>query len=165
MLLELTTYAYFSTAPLSTPGASSAAQYVEQEVENALRNLRDTQSFGQGANAAFESLSNLETECKDANWDGYGAAPIDQETFRQALNVLAALPLGLQQPSVGAEPDGHVTLEWYRSPWRTLSVSVSPEGDLHYSALLGPNKAYGTEAFFGEVPKTILDLVNRVVTA
>jgi len=44
-------------------------------------------------------------------------------------------------------------------------VSVSPEGDLHYAALLGPNKAYGTELFFGEVPKAILDLIARVMTA
>jgi hypothetical protein len=44
-------------------------------------------------------------------------------------------------------------------------VSITPEGDLHYAALIGPNKAYGTEVFFGEVPAGILDLIRRVYLA
>jgi len=44
----------------------------------------------------------------------------------------------------------------------TLSVSVSEEGDLHYSALIGRSTAYGTEAFYSEVPRVILELINRI---
>jgi hypothetical protein len=59
-----------------------------------------------------------------------------------------------------------LTLEWHSSPRRTLSVSITPEGDLHYAALLGPRKkAYGTEPFFDEVPKAILDLIGQVAPA
>jgi hypothetical protein len=46
-----------------------------------------------------------------------------------------------------------------------LSVSVSPDGELHYAALLGLSKAYGTEPFFGEAPRPILDLIFRVGSA
>jgi hypothetical protein len=72
------------------------------------------------------------------------------------------MPLGFPNPSVGAEPDGHLTFEWHRSSRRTLSISVSPEGKLHYAALLDSSKAYGTESFLGTVPKIILDLIHRV---
>ncbi|MBI1902176.1 MAG: hypothetical protein HYS13_13835 [Planctomycetia bacterium] len=76
-----------------------------------------------------------------------------------------ALPLGFPAPSIGAEPDGDLTLEWHCSPRRTLSVSVSPEGDLDYAGLFGPNRTYGTEVFYGEVPETILRLIRRVYSA
>lgn len=40
---------------------------------------------------------------------------------------------------------------------------VSPEGDLHYAALLGSSKVYGTEPFFGETPSRILELIRQGV--
>ena len=73
------------------------------------------------------------------NWDAYAAAP-GEEAFFLAYRFLEPLPLGAPAPSVGAEADGHVTLEWHRSPRRTLSVSVSAQGDLHYAARLGPSR-------------------------
>ncbi|MFH0937823.1 MAG: hypothetical protein V1899_00835 [Planctomycetota bacterium] len=79
------------------------------------------------------------------------------------LTVSTLLSFGhVPMPSVGAEPDGHVTLEWHHSSRRTLSVSVSPDGELHYAALFGASKVYGTEPFFGNVPKSILDLISQV---
>jgi hypothetical protein len=64
--------------------------------------------------------------------------------------------------SAGAEPDGHLTIKWYRSPEETLSVSISADGDLHFAALLGLTKAYGTEPFVCGVPKIFTDLIHRV---
>jgi integrase len=34
--------------------------------------------------------------------------------------------------------------EWYKGPRRTLSINLTAVGDLHYAALLGPNKQCGT---------------------
>jgi hypothetical protein len=101
-------------------------------------------------------------QCREQNWDGYGAASVEDETYRQAYRFIESLPWGMPVPTVGAEPDGHVTLEWHRSPRRTLSVSISPDGDLHYAALLGISKAYGSEPFFDEAPAAILNLIQRV---
>ena len=101
-------------------------------------------------------------QCSSANWDGYGATPVARETFMHACIFLEALPLGTTAPSVGAEPDGNLTLEWYLSPRHALSVSISPEGALHYAALLGHRKIYGTEPFWGEVPVIILDIIGQV---
>lgn len=112
----------------------------------------------------FEELSQVFEDCREPNWDGYGAQPVSDETYHLAVEFLKALRFGTAVPSIGAEPDGHLTVEWYRSPQRTLSVSISPHGELHFAALLGLAKAYGTEPFIGEVPKFICDLIDQVTT-
>ncbi len=154
-----------SLGSITTVGSSGVARFVAQQFEQGRRRLRDSNSLGAGVGAAFEELHSVVRECGLPDWDGYGATPVNQETFRQACRFLGVLPLGTTAPSVGAEPDGHITFEWHHSVRRTLSVSVSPEGELHYAALLGPSKAYGTEPFFGEVPEIILDLIRRVLSA
>lgn len=66
-------------------------------------------------------------------------------------------------PDIGAEADGQLTMEWYCSPRRTLSVSISSEGELHYAAMIGVSKAYGSEPFFGEIPEAIMNIINRIM--
>jgi hypothetical protein len=112
--------------------------------------------------AASKELRILVGECSIPNWDGCGAVPITEPTVSMVSSFLAALPVGTPSPSIGAEPDGDVTLEWYSSTQRTLSVSVTAGGELHYAALFGPSKAYGTEQFSGDVPQVILNLIRRV---
>ncbi len=149
---------------VQTFGSSGAAEYVVKQIAEGWAQLRKSNSFGAGIEAATEELRGVAEECSSIGWDGYEAAAIEQETIRQAMRFLNALPLGMAAPTVGAEPDGHITFEWYQSPRRILSVSVSPEGDLHYAALLGFRKSYGTEPYFGEIPSDILNLVRRVVS-
>lgn len=153
---------HFSYGAAPTRGASDEARFIATQSEEDRRRLRQAYSLGLDADRAFEELFVVARECRTANWDGYGAPAIAPETFTHACRFLGALPLGMPAPSVGAEPDGHVTFEWHRSPRRTLSVSISPEGDLHYAALLGLSKVYGTEPFFGETPSRILDLIRQV---
>jgi hypothetical protein len=150
----------YGTAP--THGASEEARFIAKESQEGRRRLREAHSIGLGADRAFEELFVVARECRTPNWDGYGASSIASQTFTHACRFLSALPLGIPAPSVGAEPDGHVTFEWYRSPRWVLSVSVSPEGDLHYAALLGSSKVYGSEPFFGETPSRILELIRQV---
>lgn len=109
-------------------------------------------------------LEQLSKECAGDGWDGYGAAAILPETITQTRRFMEALPPGTPAPSVGAEPDGCVTLEWHRSSCRTLSVSIAPGDQLHYAALLGTRKAYGTEPFFGDISPIILAHLAEVTT-
>jgi hypothetical protein len=74
----------------------------------------------------FEELLKTFEECREPNWDGYGAQSVREETYDLAHQFLRALPLSTPVPSIGTEPDGHITVEWYRSPQRTLSVSIIP---------------------------------------
>lgn len=147
-----------------TPGFSDAAVYVKDAVDERRKHLRDSQSLGFGDELQQE-LGTVWEECRRPDWDAHGALPVERDTLGCAYRLLESLPLGFVSPSLGAEPDGSLTLEWHRSPKRTLSVSVSPDGDLHYAALLGPSRVCGTEAFFGEVPESIIDMIRRVYAA
>ena len=162
MNFAMTSAEFYKMGFMTTAGASDTAYFIAEQIQKGRGHLQSSHSLGLGAKSVLEDLIKVAEECRSANWDGYGAAPITDETFWQAYNFLNALPFGFPTPSVGAEPDGHLTFEWHRSARRTLSISVSPEGDLHYAALLGSSKAYGTEPFSEGVPKMILDLINRV---
>lgn len=115
-----------------------------------------------GHREALHELWEVWDECREANWDGYNAFPVDQETYRAAYMLIESLPLRFPRPSIGAEPDGQLTLEWYKSPRRCLSVSVDPNGLLHYAGLYGTNKRYGTMAFFSSAPGELIQLVRDV---
>lgn len=161
-IIEMVTYANLALSPISTRAASETARYITEQSNEERRRLQAAYSLGLGVMADFDELHTTAKQCGVANWDGYGASPVTYKTFLQAKDFLEALPLRTPAPTVGAEPDGHITMEWYKSPRRTLSVSISPEGELHYAALLGHKKRYGTEPFWGEVPDVIMDIIRQV---
>lgn len=163
MIIEMAASAIISIGSAPTHGASATAWFVTDEAERGCHRLQDSYAFGMVGKGVLSELLQTVKECRDPNWDGYGAEPVSDGTYYLAQQFLKALPLGTPAPSIGAEPDGHLTVEWYRSPRRTLSVSISPEGDLHYAALMGSAKAFGTEPFFGEAPRAIVDLIHRVM--
>jgi hypothetical protein len=110
----------------------------------------------------FDELLKTFEECREPDWDGYRARPVLDKTYQLARKSLETLPPGTPTPSIGAEPDGHLTVEWHRSPQRTLSVSISPNGDLHYAALLGLERICGTEMFRARMPQALSDLIARI---
>lgn len=163
MILETVAAAALgSTGIVGTSGASDEARLITDRIAEERQRLRESHILGGAGNDAFRNLCEIVDECWTPNWDGYSGEPVSQEAFMYASRFLRTMPLGTPAPDVGIEPDGHLTFEWHRSPYRTFSVSVSPEGDLHYSALIGPNRAYGSEAFLGDIPKAILDLIRRI---
>jgi hypothetical protein len=127
-------------------------------VEDALRD-----SFELGHSSCLNDLFDLWHDCKRPDWDGHGALPVGEAEFDAACRFVNALPIGFERPSVGAEPDGQITLEWYRTRHRLVSVSVDPAGVLHYAALFGINPQSGRIAFFaGETPLELIELVKRL---
>jgi len=142
-------------------GASPAAEFVRDRVADCARKLQKSTAIGIEGVIRGE-LADVWEECSQPDWDGYNALPVEWDAFFLAERLLRAFPLGTPEPSVGAEPDGQLTLEWGRSRRRRLSVSVGPDGDLHYAALLGPERTCGTAPFVDEVPRTILNLVKQV---
>ncbi len=144
-----------------TQGYSEAAQYIDRARQSMGQHFRQSVAFSK--QTAYDELVTVWGECSVANWDGSDAFPVLSETFETAYFLIRALPLACPLPSVGAEPDGHLTLEWYRHPRWTLSVSVSSDGILYYAALFGESYAKGLEVFLSEVPTTILNLIERVM--
>ena len=112
-----------------------------------------------GHQESLEELAEVWDECRAPNWDGYGALAIEQDTFSKAYMLIDSLPFAFPRPEIGAEPDGQLTLEWRKSPTRVLSVSVDPDGLLHFAGIFGADKQYGTLALYSSAPKKLLQLV------
>lgn len=155
---------YAGALAVPSRASSETSHFIAKKTEEGLNLLKSSMTFGLFGKRTVDELWLRFEECREANWDGYGAEPVTEEVYQLAAQILKALPLATAMPDIGAEPDGQLTMEWYRSPRRTLSVSISPKGELHYAALIGASKAYGTESFFGEIPETIMNLINRVMT-
>jgi hypothetical protein len=107
----------------------------------------------------FEELLKTFEECRELNWDGYGAQAVREETYHLAHHFFGGFIAQCTRALHWREPDGHITAEWYRSPQRTLSVSVGPDGDLHYAALLGSERICGTETLRARISQVLRDLI------
>lgn len=112
--------------------------------------------------AATIELSSVFAECLEPDWDGYGADPVTPQTRLHAERFLGMLASDSPPPTIGAEPDGQITMEWGSQPGRRISVSISPEGDFHYAAILGSSSRHGTERQFEEVPETVVSWIRAV---
>ncbi len=151
--------------PVLSRAVSGTADYIAMESEKNRDSVMNSLVLGHQFQKSLNELKDIVAECRTANWDGYNAYPIAADTYNFARQFLQALPLYSAPTSIGAEPDGNLTLEWYKSSRWLLSLSISPEGMLYYAALFGSSKQYGSEPFLGNVPQQILSLINRVATA
>ncbi len=158
---EITLSVALASGSIASRAASPTACYILAESRLTRERMQKSIYLGLGSEV-FNELFDVSENCKQPGWDGDSAEPVSRDTFLNAFRFLESLPFGIQKPSVGVEPDGHVTLEWYKSPRHTLSISVSPDGFLYYSALMGLRKTNGSEPFFGEVPKIVLELIGKV---
>jgi hypothetical protein len=109
-----------------------------------------------------QELATLVSSCGHYGWDGYDGEPVRDETAVAAGQFIARLPNGIPLPTLGAEPDGSITLEWYRSPFQTVSISINANNSLHYSALLDSDNEFGMDVLAGQMPKRLLDIIHRI---
>lgn len=86
----------------------------------------------------------------------------EHEVRQVALRLIEALPDGYPSPSVDVEPDGHVSLEWYKHPRRLLSISVSPDGTLYWAGLVDAEDPRGRCHFHDEFPAILLHWIRQV---
>ncbi len=121
-----------------------------------------SQSVIINANQSLQELYNLWGECSSENWDGYGAQPVDPESFNEAERFIRALPTTVREPGVAVDPDGEISLEWYFEPRKVFSVSIGKRNEITYAGLYGLNKTYGREYFDDEIPKAIFDNFERL---
>lgn len=138
---------------------SDYAAIIDQAVQKPRSEIRNSVL---GHSEAIEELYDVWEECRTPGWDGYGALAVEQDTFTAAYMLISTLPLSFMRPSIGVEPDGQLTLEWRKSPSRVLSVSVDPNGLLHYAIVSGMKKHHDTLAFFSTAPQKLLQLVRSL---
>ena len=148
---------------MTSRGVSESARYVDQTTRKERARLHEPETFSK--QSAYDAIWDTWQPCRKTNWDGEEADAIEQETFRLAYFLIEALPTGFPLPTISAEPDGHLSFEWYRNPRRLLSVSISPNGTLYWAALVGSEDSRGSCQFFDEFPPTILQWIGRVCFA
>lgn len=115
--------------------------------------------FGRTFRALIECLK----ETSDENWDGYGASAINWESFKNALQFILNLPLEVPPPDVSVDPDGEISLEWYRNPRKIFSVSIGADGTLAYAGIWEKEEEHGTVYWKrGKLPRQILNWIRKI---
>ncbi len=143
-------------------GFSREADYIDREKKSLTEKLLETISFGERERKILLLLNASLSECVNKDWDGYGALPVSVMTYVKALEFLVSLPESIRLPDLTADPDGSVSMEWYRTPEWIFSISINRDGKLDYAAIFGDKKHHGSMHFSGEVDKDILNLIGRV---
>lgn len=145
-------------------GNSATAEYLE-ETRRQTKDDHFHSSAALSKQPAHNELASVWYECNTPNWDGYDALPVEPLTVMNTYDFIEALPLGTPLPSISAEPDGSIALEWYRHPRWILSVSIHSTRTIYYAALFGVENTRGSMPLFDELPATILNLIQRVQLA
>ena len=136
--------------------------FVGHRVEITVRESDACHESEAARRSTFESLGATWDSCQQPNWDGEAADAILPETYEVARRLLESLPSGSPLPSISAEPDGHVNFEWYQTPRRMLSVSISSDGTLYWAALIGSEDPRGSCEFVDQFPQTLLYWIAQV---
>jgi hypothetical protein len=150
-----------------TPWASRAT--ADRAVSPDAKVLRDRMELEWGPSVVlgrrYWELERVRLEAATADWDGYGALPVDDLTYRQAKAFLHVLPINIPEPEVAADPDGEVSLSWRRTPNQVFSVSIGGTGRLSYAGLFGDRTVHGTEYFIDELPQPVEASLSRLFPA
>lgn len=111
----------------------------------------------------IQNLNEIYVECQFENWDGYNAKPISIVTRDIAYNFINSLPYGFVRPDIGAEPDGAITLEWYKNPDKVISLSINPDGKLYYASINGSKKYHGEDWALFPISPELLELISKII--
>lgn len=84
---------YAGALALSSRGSNETSQFIAQKTQEGLDFLRSSTTFGFFGRRAVDELWLRFEECREANWDGYNAEPVAEETYQLAAQVLKALLL------------------------------------------------------------------------
>lgn len=147
---------------IANSGLSEAAQQLDSFRQQQEQRESDTVTLAKADEQAQNELLDVLKECSESNWDGENAEPIEQTTLEISHAIIRDLPPWFPRPRVYAEPDGHICLEWYTNPKKILSVSVAPDEQLHWAALIGSETMRGTCPFYGSLPQTLQELIDRL---
>lgn len=115
-------------------------------------------------NKLLQSLDDVYSECSEAGWDGYDAFTITESAYFEAKKIIKNLPLTsiIPMPEIVPEPNGEISLEWYKEKRHVFVISVSGRNEIIYAGLFGINKTHGTEYFDESIPSIIIENLKRL---
>ncbi len=141
--------------------SSEEAGAIERLTLSIVESMQSSETLGRATQR--QAIYVVARDCAQPGWDGADAAPVQRDTVLWAERFLQLLPLSLPRPTVGVEPDGDLTFEWYASRHRLLSVSISPSGMMHYAAMIGSARQSGRLLMGNEMPSELIDLIWRIM--
>lgn len=148
------------------PEARRLATMAQRSLVRQRESLTFARSSGPTREPATDLLFEAWAECSTENWDGEGAIAVPEDRLRSAIALVDALPLTFPAPDACGDRDGDFCLDWYRSPRRTVSVSIGAGGVLHWAALIGDDDPRGTWRFSPDagdgVPKMLIYILRRI---
>jgi hypothetical protein len=151
------------TMPSTISGsASETAKFIAEQREISRELLQESNTLGFAAKGTFQQLYEVFKECSSEGWDGEHARPISIDVLECAISFLKSFPIGIEAPEIGAEPDGSITLEWYRSPNRVVSISINPDGWMYFASLFGSSKRHGAEYAMMGISDDLLQIILQV---
>lgn len=141
---------------------SSDALTVSEKLREVKAAVRSSDFLGGVTRKAVGELTNMFLDCFRPNWDGYDSSPVTAQTFANARAFLEEFGGDWPKPSIGTDPDGELSLEWYRAPKLRFSVSIGPDPTLAYAGMFGSSTVHGTDTFVDEVPEGIVQNLRRL---
>jgi hypothetical protein len=114
---------------------------------------------------AIEELADRFLDCREDNWDGYGAEKVEDEAFLRARDLLTRLATRFPAPTASASPHGSLTMEWIVNPRRRLILSVGTGEQIAYAAVFGSETVQGVATFVRDVPQEITRHLSRLFFA
>lgn len=151
---------------MAQPGSaiSFEAQTLQRDASSMVNSIERSQAlFGDKA-TAISQLWALANECKEPDWDGEGANPIDRSAVHNAMAFLRALPDHSPLPEFAPEPDGAISLDWIRSRSRLFSLSINSTNRLACAWLDGTDKGHFVVRMLdGVTPHRILEGIDAIM--
>ena len=123
---------------------------------------KTTATIGRPFEEARQSLKVLSRECSEANWDGYNALPITENTFEEARKIIELLPTSIPMPEILAEPGGEIGFEWRKGQKLIFVISVEGKYRINYAGIFGSNKIHGSEYFGEMLPSVVIENLRRL---
>ena len=141
-----------------SPGYSKEAEYILRGLQVVHGLARHTARDVQLSSA----LRLLERAAAAPGWDGHGALPVQLLAVRKADLLVASLPWNVPCPSVTADPDGEVSLDWDAGRDALFGVSVRADGRLAWAGRLGDERVTGIGFLKTGVPAVVIEWAGRV---
>ena len=106
-----------------------------------------------------QEISTIIDECSVANWDGYDANPIDQDSIQHVMRFLQKLPSNITPPELAPEPSGDLTMVWSRRGYQ-LIIGIDATGQIAWGGTSGCGRVYGDAKFENEIPEKTLNVIS-----
>jgi hypothetical protein len=150
-------------APARSTAQSDPAKNIEKMLYEIQTHLLYSYALSNPGEQVLTELNEVRAEASCEGWDGYGARPLNPDSYGFAIRFLNALPSTAPLPEVSADAEGEVAFDWVFGERKALTVSVGPTGRCTFAWMLGQRTYRGTDWIDDEIPEEIVSALGKLV--